>query len=238
MPKTIHVFFAAGLFGNLNSAQVINLLLTLMKYLCTMPFFWWNQYPSARQGQFCHWGKELWVLWGLEGIFGVCFSVLSVVTAQVPCPLCGALKVGNAQNSRGWGWRCRSSTGLRAGADELPCHTDVTHAMKSCRGFALSQVSQRAEDAWQVVVSWGVEGCLLPAACQSTGGSLGVNARQAFCVFSKISAVFPGDHSFYEEVELHFLPLWWGTQCNLSLWPQMMKVFLYIQDFFRFGSWL
>lgn len=185
MPKTIHVFFAAGLFGNLNSAQVINLLLTLMKYLCTMPFFWWNQYPSARQGQFCHWGKELWVLWGLEGIFGVCFSVLSVVTAQVPCPLCGALKVGNAQNSRGWGWRCRSSTGLRAGADELPCHTDVTHAMKPCRGFALSQVSQRAEDAWQAVVSWGVEGCLLPAACQSTGGSLGVNARQAFCVFSK-----------------------------------------------------
>lgn len=80
------------------------------------------------------------------------------------------------------------------GADELPCHRDVTHAVTSCSGFAgVTGCTRMCGRLWG---SSGVDGLLLPAACQSTGGSLSVNARQAFCVFSRISEVFPDEHSF------------------------------------------
>lgn len=110
-----------------------------------MPFLWWKQYPSAHWGQFCHWEKELWVPWGLECFSEVCFSVLSVVTSALSTLWC--IEGGNTQNTQGWGCCCRDRTqGLRAalhglvGADEWPCPRDVSNAMKSRRGFALSGV--------------------------------------------------------------------------------------------------
>lgn len=56
------------------------------------------------------------MLGGLEGFFEVYFSVLSVVTAQVPCPLSGVLKVGNTENPQAE----VGAAGAEQGGSELP----------------------------------------------------------------------------------------------------------------------